>query len=196
MCSHRAQENGLALDSIIDDTIGTSLIGDPGRLGQILVNLIGNAIKFTEQGSVTLDVNVDTHSPTEVCLHFTVTDTGIGIPGDHQETIFDAFSQADNSTTRNHGGTGLGLAIVSKLVRQMGGRIWVESQVGIGTEFHFTANFGLVDDSHLSTDLPEPPANRHEHLESENGEFDRSSTLKILLAEDNRLNQILATEIL
>jgi PAS domain S-box-containing protein len=139
----RASGKGLELVYQTPPSLPRDLVGDPGRLRQILVNLVGNAIKFTAQGEVV--VHVETQSQTEdgVELHFAVTDTGIGIPREKQELIFAAFAQADNSTTRKYGGTGLGLAITSQLVKMMRGRLWVESEPGQGSTFHFTAHFGL-----------------------------------------------------
>lgn len=134
----RADQKGLELTADIAASVPDHLIGDALRLRQIMSNLIDNAIKFTERGDVTMGVAVESVNGDEHCLHFTVSDTGIGIPAAKQAVIFDAFAQADGSTTRNHGGTGLGLAIASLLVRQMGGRIWVESATGEGTKFHFT----------------------------------------------------------
>ncbi len=119
------------------------MIGDPRSLRQILLNLAGNAVKFTDQGSVSLAVRLESVDQAEVVLHFCVTDTGIGIPAAKQASIFDAFVQADGSFTRRHGGTGLGLAICSNLVTLMGGNIWVESEEGKGSTFHFTARFAL-----------------------------------------------------
>ena len=146
----RAYEKGLELALSVLPDVPDSLIGDPGRLGQIIVNLVGNAIKFTEQGEVVLRVGIESQVDDRVRLHFAVSDTGIGIPADKRTTIFDAFSQADGSTTRRFGGTGLGLAIASQLVRMMDGKISVESAtesdndgVGPGTTFHFTASLGL-----------------------------------------------------
>jgi signal transduction histidine kinase len=116
-------------------------VGDPLRLRQILLNFTDNALKFTERGSVTIKVAAEAEREGERCLHFSITDTGIGIPSEKQGAIFEAFAQVDGSTTRNYGGTGLGLAIVSRLVQQMRGRVWIESVIGEGTMFHFTAWF-------------------------------------------------------
>ena len=140
----RAHQKGLELIVDVDATVPAALKGDPGRLRQILVNLIGNAIKFTHQGEVVLRVKAEGAVSDDVLLHFSVADTGVGIPQDRQARVFEAFTQADGSTTRNYGGTGLGLTIASQLVTLMGGRIWVESEVGKGSTFHFTARFGTV----------------------------------------------------
>jgi two-component system, sensor histidine kinase and response regulator len=139
----RAHHKGLELISYVQNDVPSSLIGDPGRISQILVNLISNAIKFTQQGEVIIRVENEFQTENKVCLHFTVSDTGIGIPVEKQKIIFDAFAQADSSTTRKFGGTGLGLAISSRLVELMGGKIWVESELEKGSTFHFTANFDL-----------------------------------------------------
>ncbi|MEE8330173.1 MAG: response regulator [Acidimicrobiia bacterium] len=152
----KAAEKGLALTHEIVGDIPEGLQGDPGRLRQILINLVGNALKFTHVGGVAVAVTADDIGSDETMLHFSVADTGIGIPGDQQEAIFDTFAQADGSTTRRYGGTGLGLSITAQLVEMMGGRTWVESEVGAGSTFHFTARFGIVDDSTVSvatTDL-------------------------------------------
>jgi len=140
----RAHGKQLELACRIRTDVPGGLIGDMGRLRQIVVNLVGNAIKFTEHGEVVLDVSCESKSEKEVTLNFAVIDTGIGIPKDKQATIFDAFEQADPSTRRRFGGTGLGLAIASKLVELMGGRIWVESELGQGSTFHFTARFDVA----------------------------------------------------
>lgn len=145
MLALRAHQKGLELSCNILPDVPDSLIGDPDRLQQVIANLVGNAIKFTDRGDVVLHVQTETLQPFQARLHFTVTDTGIGIPEDKRQLIFGAFSQADGSMTRKYGGTGLGLTISSQLVLMMGGEIWVESRVGAGSAFHFTAVFGLPD---------------------------------------------------
>jgi signal transduction histidine kinase/CheY-like chemotaxis protein/HPt (histidine-containing phosphotransfer) domain-containing protein len=134
----RAHDKGLELICHIGPEVPDGLVGDSLRLRQILTNLVGNAIKFTARGEVAMRVEVTAEPAAADCLHFTVRDTGIGIPADKQRLIFEAFTQADASTTRSFGGTGLGLAITSQLVALMGGRIWLESEVGTGSTFHFT----------------------------------------------------------
>ncbi len=141
--SLRARQKGLTLSCSVEPEVPDALFGDPGRLRQILMNLVGNAIKFTAHGRVAVMVAAEAQMVEHALLHFLVTDTGIGIPAEKQQVIFEAFSQADGSTTRRYGGTGLGLTISSKLVGMMGGRIWVESQPELGSTFHFTARFGL-----------------------------------------------------
>ena len=135
----RANQSDLELLCEVDSAVPEVVRGDPNRLSQIIINLVGNALKFTARGEVTLRVRVPDSEFGEPCLQFTVSDTGIGIPEAKQRVIFDAFTQADSTTTRAYGGTGLGLAICSRLVRMMNGRIWVESQPGVGSHFHFTA---------------------------------------------------------
>ncbi|MBW1705311.1 MAG: response regulator [Deltaproteobacteria bacterium] len=139
----KAHEKGLELACHIKPDVPTALVGDPVRLRQIAVNLGGNAIKFTEKGEVVIRVEIEKEEDSSVVLHFMVSDTGIGIPPDKAEKIFEEFAQADGSTTRKYGGTGLGLSISKPLVEMMGGRIWVESEVSCGSTFHFTARFGL-----------------------------------------------------
>ena len=139
----RAGEKGVELISQVPPSIADTLIGDVLRLRQVLSNLVGNALKFTERGEIVVRVEAERADAAEVVLHFAVADTGIGIPPDKQELIFEAFAQADGSTTRRYGGTGLGLAISAQLVNLMGGRIWVESDPGNGSTFHFTARLSV-----------------------------------------------------
>ena len=139
----RAATKGLELVCRIPADIPAVLVGDAGRLRQVLLNLVGNAIKFTARGEVVVHVGIESQSRDAVELHFAVTDTGIGIPEEKRHSIFQPFEQADGSTTRRYGGTGLGLAISGRLVALMGGRIWAESEIGTGTTFHFTARFGV-----------------------------------------------------
>lgn len=164
-----------------DDSLPLYVKGDELRLRQILLNLIGNAIKFTEQGSVTLRVSAKKHDEETLQLHFEVCDTGIGIPNEKQSEIFASFSQADSSTTREFGGSGLGLAISRQLVEMMGGKIWLESRVGKGSTFHFSLFLapGSSDNISQLDAVPKPSKNLH-----------------ILLVDDNLLNRELAQLIL
>jgi signal transduction histidine kinase/CheY-like chemotaxis protein len=152
----RAHHKGLELACDIRPNVPDHLVGDPGRLRQILVNLVGNAIKFTNQGEVSVTAAMEEENAGQVRLHFTVADTGIGIGADKLQLIFDPFVQADGSTTRKYGGTGLGLSISARLVELMGGRIWVESEVDRGSTFHFTACFKRQDRPAIdaAADLP------------------------------------------
>ncbi len=147
----RAHQKGLELVCHIPPEIPIGLVGDPGRLRQVVLNLVGNAIKFTTRGEVVVDVELKSQNEYGVMLHFTVSDTGIGIEKDKQGMIFEAFTQADASTTRNYGGSGLGLAISTQLVGLMGGRMWVESEPGVGSKFHFSARFELQKGEPAST---------------------------------------------
>ncbi len=134
----RAHQKGLELVYEIDGKIPPVLVGDSGRLRQILVNLVGNAIKFTERGEIVTSAKLVSSSDGQINLHFTIADTGIGIPIEKQSVVFEAFAQADGSITRHYGGTGLGLAICARLAGLMGGRVWLESELGKGSSFHFT----------------------------------------------------------
>jgi CheY-like chemotaxis protein len=139
----RAREKGIELSWHVDSRVPALLVGDSGRLRQILLNLVGNAVKFTGKGGIIVESELAEQLEDRVILHLRITDTGIGIPRDRQEAIFEAFTQVDGSTTRQFGGTGLGLTICSQLVAAMGGKIWVESEQGSGSTFHFTARFGI-----------------------------------------------------
>ncbi len=147
----KAHEKGLELVCGLSPDVPEVVVGDPTRLRQIVVNLMANAIKFTEKGEVALEVSTETKAQLETTLHFVVRDTGIGIPAEKTQAIFEAFTQVDSSTARKYGGTGLGLTISSRLVRAMGGQIWVESEAGLGSRFHFTAQFGAAAPRALAT---------------------------------------------
>ena len=152
----RASQKGLELTCDVRPEVPDEIVADPVRLRQVVINLVGNAIKFTERGEVGLEVALEAAQAKEVQLRFSVCDTGIGIAPEKQRVIFEAFSQADNSTTRRFGGTGLGLTISSRLVEMMGGRLWLESEPGRGSRFHFTAPVGLAHD--VDAVAPAPPA--------------------------------------
>ena len=154
--SPRASEKGLQINCRTHPDVPEQLKGDPTRLRQVLTNLVGNAIKFTEQGRIEVTVELLSENDGAVEVRFDVTDTGLGIPRDKQKLIFEPFTQADGSTTRRFGGTGLGLPICSQLVQLMEGRIWVDSDVGRGSTFHFTARLEKVETPLF--ELPEAPA--------------------------------------
>ncbi len=177
----RAHGKGLELACHIRPDVPVFVVGDRNRLRQIVVNLLSNAIKFTDHGEVVLDVRHQSQSDGQVVLHFAVSDTGIGIAEDKLAVIFDAFEQADNSTTRRYGGTGLGLAISSKLVELMGGRIWAESQVGQGSRFHFTARFDLAPEDSRGLAKLEPAVIRG---------------TRVLVVDDNATNRLILEEML
>lgn len=187
MVALRAQEKGLQLRCRIDSGLSTSRRGDPGRLRQVLINLANNAIKFTHQGTVTIQVDRDPHGETPSSLRFAVNDTGIGIPQDRLNRLFRSFSQVDTSTTRKYGGTGLGLAIAKQIVLLMGGTIGVRSEEGRGSTFWFTAVLEQAHDLHLQ----QPKAVPAEEMSKE-----AEAPRDILLAEDNRVNQKVATKLL
>ena len=190
---YQANRKHLELVCRVDDAVPPSLVGDPVRLRQVLLNLLGNAIKFTAQGRIALSVVPDPEPNRQpaIPLRFTVSDTGIGIPAEKQAVIFEAFRQADNSTTRKYGGTGLGLAISSRLVTLMGGRIWVESQPGQGSTFHFTA---VLQPCPASVSVPE--VSRLARAVGEGPARPPSRKLSVLLAEDNPVNQKLAVRLI
>jgi signal transduction histidine kinase/CheY-like chemotaxis protein len=170
----RADQKGLELIYEVQPDVPEALVGDPGRIRQILVNLVGNAIKFTERGEIFVTVEEQPADTDFSVIHFAVKDTGVGIPADQQRKIFEAFSQADGSMARKHGGTGLGLTICSRLVELMGGRIWVESETGQGSTFHFTLR--LAVQSHPNA-RPAPLAP------------ERLRDLSVLVVDDNSTNR-------
>ena len=176
----RAHSKGLELLCYVRPRVPDVICGDAGRLRQIVINLVGNAIKFTERGEIVVEVDCETPTDTDVELHFGVRDTGIVIPESKQTVIFDAFSQVDSSTTRKYGGTGLGLTISSQLVQMMGGRIWVESELGRGSTFHFVVRLG-----HCPADqLPEPE--QHRDIRG----------MRVLVVDDNATNRRILDEVL
>ncbi|MBV9082053.1 MAG: response regulator [Acidobacteriaceae bacterium] len=186
--SVRAREKSLTLSVSYDDQLPVSVVGDPVRLRQIVLNLVGNAIKFTERGSIKVAIGVEEQTASSATLLVSVVDTGVGIPKDKQNVIFEAFSQADGSTTRVYGGTGLGLAICSQLVNLMGGRIWVESDgSGTGSAFRFTATFGISEQKIV----PEPPSRT-----AASEQLPYVPALRVLLVEDNAVNRKLAIRLL
>jgi signal transduction histidine kinase/DNA-binding response OmpR family regulator len=150
----RAQQKGLELTCDVRPDVPETLIGDPGRLRQVITNLVGNAIKFTERGEIGIEIAVETRTQDQALLHFVVRDTGIGIAPEKHALIFEAFSQADGSTTRKFGGTGLGLAISRRLVEMMAGKMWVESPPGGGSAFHFTASLRAGEPAKLAEVYP------------------------------------------
>ncbi len=160
LLASKAGAKGIELASFVDSDVPTYLIGDPDRLRQILINLINNAIKFTDQGEILLRCTVEKRQEQQVVLRFSVSDTGIGIPADRLERLFKSFSQVDSSTTRQYGGTGLGLAICKQLCELMGGNIGVESQVGRGSTFWFSLPFN-IDHQHTSSAQVAPPDPNH-----------------------------------
>jgi PAS domain S-box-containing protein len=177
----RAHQKGLELAYHIAPDVPTGLGGDPARLRQIILNLAGNAVKFTAAGEVVLRVELEAQVGNQTTLHFSVTDTGIGIATDTQATIFDAFTQADASTTRRFGGTGLGLAIASELAILMGGRIWVESELGHGSVFHFVLPFDLREIA---------------PVELQRGELADLRDMSVLVVDDNATNRRILEDIL
>jgi signal transduction histidine kinase/CheY-like chemotaxis protein len=179
-CAALAHEKGLELAYHVAPEVPDYLLGDPGRLRQIILNLTGNAVKFTHGGEVVVEVRLDNGTEKTVRLRFSVRDTGIGIPAEKQQIIFEAFSQADGSTTRQYGGTGLGLSICKRLIGMMNGHVWLESEVGKGTTVHFTAEFGQPE---APSELPKPkqPVDIR--------------GLKVLVIDDNDTNRRILVEL-
>ena len=196
-----ARERGLELTCLTEPEVPSLLRGDPGRLRQILVNLVANAMKFTEKGTIAIRISLECEDERDVTLRFAVSDTGIGIPPDLQNILFSPFTQIDGSTTRRYGGTGLGLVISKQLAKLMGGKIGLESEVGKGSTFWFTAAFEkqpakpISDDGTLTEIVVQHPAidtnierSAAEPTILENG----NRMIRILVAEDNPINQKVA----
>jgi CheY-like chemotaxis protein len=179
----RASQKGLVLESSMQADLPAEVIGDPMRLRQVLTNLCDNAIKFTETGGVQVHVGC-TAAGSGYLLQLSVRDSGIGIAKDKQSGVFEAFTQADSSTTRKFGGTGLGLTICARLVALMGGKIWLESEEGKGSTFHFTVQVQSANQVLTVVELAPPPA------------AEAARSLHVLLVEDHPINQMLATTLL
>ena len=177
----RAHSKGLELAFRVDAEIPRYLEGDPGRIRQIVVNLVGNAIKFTESGEVVLEIECEHKTETQATLRFAVVDTGIGIAAEHRSKIFQEFEQADASTTRKFGGTGLGLAISSRLVQLMQGRIWVESELGKGSTFLFELPLN-IDNTQPTWQQSESQVNIH--------------GVRVLIVDDNATNRRILKDML
>ncbi|MEO8125550.1 MAG: response regulator [Bryobacteraceae bacterium] len=176
-----AHQKGLELLYECRTPLPDAMVGDPGRFRQVIFNLLGNAIKFTEAGEVVLTVEEPVSDGDRLTLHLSVSDTGIGISKEWQNRIFESFVQADGSNTRRFGGTGLGLTISARLVHLMGGRIWVESEAGRGSTFHFTANFAMAEATSRKTTLLEPQG---------------LQGISVLVVDDNLTNRRILSEML
>lgn len=187
-----AKDKGLKVELDLDENVPNLVEGDPVRLRQVIINLTNNALKFTSKGKVVIRVRAEKSTKTEATFLFSVIDQGIGIPEDRLESVFEIYSQAEASTTRKYGGTGLGLAICRRLTEMMGGKIWVESEVGKGSTFNFTACFKKID------------ATKSQHLTEAGSEMGVTAEdiekelkdLKVLLTEDNLVNQKIAAKML
>lgn len=177
---YKAMQKGIKVYISVNPAVPNSLLGDPGRFRQIISNLLSNAIKFTQRGEINIKADLEAKSDKRVTLHFCVSDTGIGIPAEKQTKIFDAFTQADSSITRKYEGTGLGLTITKQLIELMGGKIWVESEVGRGSSFHFLADFEISS------------ANRRVAL----ADFEILKSKRVLIVDDNFTNRKILDETL
>jgi CheY-like chemotaxis protein len=184
-----AHEKGLSVTYTIEENTPNIILGDPTRLSQILINLLNNAVKFTKEGGVSLSVSSEWLEEGGFEIHFAVKDTGIGIPEDKMSRLFQSFSQIDSSIARKYGGTGLGLAISKRLAELMHGKMWVESEAGLGSTFHFTIQVEPVLSGHIDTVQPETLS-----ASDRKGYLDHSLT--ILLAEDNQVNQMVTKKML
>jgi PAS domain S-box-containing protein len=184
----RARQKNIALVQKVSAELPERLVGDPARLRQVLMNLISNALKFTDQGEVLIAVDALRLQDGRAFLHFSVSDKGIGIAPEKHDLIFDAFAQADGSTARRYGGTGLGLAIASRIVRRMRGQMWVDSELGKGSTFHFTAEFIVEPGQERAPAVPERTLVREQE--------EAQPRLNVLLAEDNAVNRLVAARLL
>ncbi|MDD4651892.1 MAG: ATP-binding protein [Methanothrix sp.] len=182
-----AKKKGLVTEYAIEDSVPTMILGDPTRINQILINLLNNAVKFTEKGGIMITVSGSMEDSGNCKIHFAVTDTGIGIPEDKKMNLFESFRQVDASTARRYGGSGLGLAISKRLAEMMGGEIWVESVSGTGSTFHFTIVAEPTSFDAIEIDHPASTVEMQEDLDK---------NLSILLAEDNLINQIVTQKML
>jgi PAS domain S-box-containing protein len=181
----KTEEKGIELKIHIDPEIPELLVGDPMRLTQILTNLTGNAVKFTEKGSITMDLNLKKETAENVEIEFSISDTGIGIPKSNLKNIFESFTQASTDTTRKYGGTGLGLAITKKLIELQNRKIFVKSVVGKGSKFYFSLNFPKIQTNKPVQKLVGPEVS-----------YNQLKGLHILVAEDNEINYIVAKKLL
>lgn len=177
----RAHSKGLELTYRIGSEVPTSLNGDPSRLRQVIMNLVGNAVKFTHTGEVKMDVRCEYTNSNYIVLHYSIHDTGIGMPKEKLKQVFEAFEQGDTSTTRRFGGTGLGLAITQRLAEMMGGRVWAESREGEGSTFHFTARFGVP---------------QHQPVEIKRATAESLHGVRTLIVDDNATNRQLLSDML
>ncbi len=182
----KAEEKGLQLKTNIEKDIATLVIGDPTRLLQILLNLVSNSIKFTEKGTITIQLKFEQKESAQIIAKFCISDTGLGIEEDRLEKIFNSFEQANSDTTRKFGGTGLGLSISRKLVEIQEGKIWAESKKGKGSQFYFTLPY-FISDSKENSSTNEIGVNSGNYAEQLKG-------IKVLLVEDNAFNAIVAQE--
>ena len=186
----RLEDRDIKLNSLLDPQAMVRVIGDSHRLRQVLVNLLSNAIKFTEHGEINLKAEPQERTDDSVTLLFSISDTGIGIPADRVDRLFQSFSQVDSSVSRKYGGSGLGLSISKAIVEKMGGQIGVESREGVGSRFWFTAKFGLSVDT-----VPSPEDLEQKPEQTETNDINLADT-RILLAEDNKINQLFTREML
>jgi len=197
MLACEADRKGLPLSHAVASNLPDTLLGDPLRLRQVILNLVGNAIKFSDRGEVELRVEQEPSEGPETRCHFSVRDTGVGIEADKQAAIFAPFGQADSSTTRIYGGTGLGLTISARLVAMMNGRIWVDSESGKGSTFHFTVDFGVQPEPYPAQGAVAPLLAEAGRARPGQGAAEKSErALQVLLVEDNPVNRMLAERVL